>query len=70
MGSVARLVGNGVGEDIDALDAFIQNIARTVPVIRVDYERYRDAEEMAAVIEREYLDSSFIRDAGWEPTGG
>ncbi len=50
--------------------AFIQNIARTVPVIRVDYERYRDAEEMAAVIEREYLDSSFIRDAGWEPTGG
>ena len=50
--------------------AFIQNIARTVPVIRVDYERYRDAEEMAAVIEREYLDSSFLRDAGWEPTGG
>jgi deoxyadenosine kinase len=50
--------------------AFILNISRTVPVIRVDYERYRDAEEMASVIEREYLDSSFIRDAGWTPTQG
>jgi len=50
--------------------AFIQNISRTVPVIRVDYERYRDAQEMATVIEREYLDSSFIRDAGWTPTQG
>ena len=50
--------------------AFIQNISRTVPVIRVDYERYRNAEEMASVIEREYLNSSFIRDAGWTPTQG
>ena len=26
MGGVPRLVGNGIGEDIDALDVFIQNI--------------------------------------------
>jgi deoxyadenosine kinase len=50
--------------------SFIRNISRTVPVIRVDYERYRNAEEMAQVIEREYLDTSFIRDAAWGPTQG
>ena len=32
-----------------------------IPVIRVDYERFATAEEMATVIEREYLDASFLR---------
>ncbi len=71
----SRDVESGISMDyLQALHreyhAFIQNISRTVPVIRVDYERYRDAEEMATVIEREYLNSSFIRDAGWKPTQG
>ncbi len=47
---------------------FIEDISRTVPVVRVDYDRFRDAEEMASVIEREYLDASFLRNARWEPT--
>jgi len=50
--------------------AFIEDISRSVPVIRVDWERFRDAEEMAEVIEREYLDGRFLRDAEWRPTQG
>jgi deoxyadenosine kinase len=42
---------------------FIEDISRTIPVIRVDYERFATAEEMADVIEREYLDHSFLREA-------
>ena len=48
-------------------EAFISNIARMVPVIRVSWEQYRNAEEMAAVIEREYLQGSFLRNAAWSP---
>ncbi|HUS30727.1 MAG TPA: deoxynucleoside kinase, partial [Kofleriaceae bacterium] len=40
---------------------FIANISRTIPVIRIDYERFATAEEMAEVIKREYLDASFLR---------
>jgi len=47
---------------------FIQNISRTVPVIRVDWDRFRDAEEMAQVIEQGYLHESFLREASWDPT--
>lgn len=47
---------------------FVQNISRTVPVIRVDWDQFRDTEEMAAVIEREYLTSSFLRQVTWQPT--
>ena len=49
-------------------ESFIANISRTVPVIRVDWETYRDAEEMAVVIEREYLKGSFLRSVDWSPT--
>jgi len=48
-------------------EVFIEEIARTIPVIRVSWEKYHDANEMAEVIEREYLDTSFIRDASWNP---
>lgn len=51
-------------------ERFIADISRTVPVIRVDWDRFRDVEEMAVVIEREYLDASFLRNARWEPTRG
>jgi deoxyadenosine kinase len=49
---------------------FIGDISRTVPVIRVDWDRFRDVEEMASVIEREYLHANFLRTAQWEPTRG
>ena len=40
---------------------FVEDVSRVIPVIRVDYERFATAEEMADVIEREYLDHSFLR---------
>jgi deoxyadenosine kinase len=40
---------------------FIESISKVIPVIRVDYERFATAEEMAEVIKREYLDASFLR---------
>ena len=49
---------------------FIQDISRTIPVITVDYDRFRDVEEMATVIENEYLNASFLRQVRWEPTRG
>ncbi|MCA9525295.1 MAG: deoxynucleoside kinase, partial [Myxococcales bacterium] len=69
----ARDVETGITlEYLEVLHAnyvhFIEDIARTVPVIRVDWETYRDAEEMAGVIEREYLQGSFLREARWRPT--
>jgi deoxyadenosine kinase len=51
-------------------ESFVRGISRMVPVIRVSWEQYRDAKEMAAVIEREYLSNSFLRDAGWAPHRG
>ena len=47
---------------------FIENIARSIPVIRVPWEDFRDANEMAVMIEREYLKTSFIRSVSWTPT--
>ncbi len=40
---------------------FIEDISRLIPVIRVDYTRFASADEIAAIIEREYLDHSFLR---------
>jgi len=51
-------------------EAFIADISRTVPVIRIDYDRFHSAEEMAEIIEREYLHSNFVREASWTPTTG
>ena len=48
---------------------FIEDISRVIPVIKVDYERFATAEEMALVIEREYLHQSFLRQATrFDPT--
>src|SRR5690606_28190344 len=48
---------------------FVSAISRVVPVIRVDYERFATAEEMAEMIKREYLDASFLREvARFDPT--
>lgn len=71
----SRDVESGISlEYLQALHAeygrFIESISRTVPVIRVDWDRFRDVEEMASVIEQEYLHASFLRTARWEPTRG
>jgi len=49
---------------------FIRDISRSIPVIRVDWDQFRDAEEMAEVIQREYLRGSFLRHVAWSPTKG
>lgn len=46
-------------------EAFVKDISRLIPVVRVSWEEFRDAEEMAAVIEREYLGKSFVREVEW-----
>ena len=40
---------------------FIDDISRVIPVISVDYDRFATAEEMAKVIQTEYLNHSFKR---------
>jgi len=50
-------------------EEFISDISRVIPVIRVDYDRFATAEEMAEMIQREYLDHSFLREATrFDPT--
>jgi len=51
-------------------ERFISRISRTIPVIRVHWEEFRDVDEMAEVIEREYLAGSFLRDVKWSPIKG
>lgn len=51
-------------------EIFLRDISRSVPVIRVDWDQFRDVEEMAAVIEEEYLKGSFLKRAAWSPTRG
>jgi len=71
--SMERIAARGRGlesgitlEYLEALyqgyEDFITDISRMIPVIRVDYGRFRTAEEMAVVIEREYLEHSFLRE--------
>lgn len=48
---------------------FVDDISRIIPVIRVDYDRFATAEEMAKVIREEYIDASFLRQATrFDPT--
>ncbi len=47
---------------------FIKDISRTIPTIRVDWDNFRDAKEMAQVIEKAYLNESFLREVSWSPT--
>merc|ERR1712151_753875 len=44
-----------------AYEVFIADIARVIPVIKVDYSRFRTAEEMARVIKTEYAKIANIR---------
>jgi deoxyadenosine kinase len=70
-----RDVENGIsGEYLAALYAgyedFLAEIAKTIPVVRVDYDRFRSVEEMAVAIERAFKEGSFLREVRWEPTQG
>jgi deoxyadenosine kinase len=48
---------------------FMKDISKVIPVIRVDYERFATAEEMAEMIKREYLHHSFLREVTrFDPT--
>ncbi len=51
-------------------ERFIGEISRTIPVIRVDWDSFRDVQEMAQVIEREYLTGNFLREVQWSPARG
>jgi len=42
-------------------ETFVEDISRVVPLIRVSWNEYRDVEEMARVLKKEYLDHSFLR---------
>ncbi len=78
--SLERIRGRGrameAGIELTYLEAlyqgyleFIEDISRVIPVIKVDYERFATAEEMAQVIRREYLNQSFLRQATrFDPT--
>ena len=48
-------------------ERFIQGISKSVPTIRVDWDQFRDVEEMADVIKRAYFHTSFLREAQWSP---
>jgi deoxyadenosine kinase len=52
----------------DGYEEFVANISRTIPVIRVDWDRFRDVDDIATRIEQEYLRGSFLREVSWEPT--
>jgi len=70
----SRGVESGISMDyLKALyqgyEEFIADISRLTPVIRVDYDRFRTVEEMADVIQREYLDANFLREVtSFSPT--
>ena len=40
---------------------FLKDISKVIPVISIDYDRFATVDEMAQVIQREYLDHSFMR---------
>jgi len=44
-----------------AYEVFIQDISRVIPVIKVDYQQFRTAEEMAQLIKKEYAKIANIR---------
>lgn len=47
----------------EGYEEFIKNISKVIPVIRVDYDRFATAEEMARVIQENYLNHDFLKEA-------
>ena len=52
----------------EGYEEFVADIARTIPVIRVDWDRFRSVDDIAARIQEEYMAGSFLREVSWEPT--
>jgi deoxyadenosine kinase len=50
-------------------EEFVQNIARTIPVVRVDWDRFQDVEEMAMAVQREFNHGSFLRNVSFTEGG-
>ena len=46
-----------------AYEEFVVDISKRVPTIRVAWEEFRDVEEMAELIHREYMNANFLREA-------
>lgn len=66
IGSRGRSVESGVSlAYLKALyeeyERFLADIGKVIPVIRVSWNEYRDVEEMAEVVKREYLEHDFVR---------
>jgi deoxyadenosine kinase len=49
-----------------AYESFINDIARVIPVIKVDYNRFHTAEEMASMIKAEYKKIANVRHVSWK----
>ena len=49
----------------NAYETFISEISRIIPVIKVDYSRFRTAKEMAHAIAVEYSELSTVRHVSW-----
>jgi hypothetical protein len=49
-----------------AYDAFIKDISKVIPVIRVDWNEFHTTEEMAARIKQEYEQLSTIHTVDWQ----
>lgn len=47
---------------------FIEDISRSIPVIRVPWENFHTTEDVVEMITQEYFQESFIRDVVWRPT--
>lgn len=50
----------------NAYEHFIADISRVIPVIKVDYSRFRTAEEMAKMIKIEYAEIANVRHVHFE----
>ena len=48
-------------------EEFISDISKTIPVVRVDYDHFRDVEDMAAAIDIAYKKGSFLQEVTWDP---
>ena len=51
-------------------EEFIADISRSIPVIRVGWEEFRNAEDVVEMIKESYFNENFSRDAKWRPTQG
>ena len=47
---------------------FIEDISRSIPVIRVPWEKFHTTEDVVEMITQQYFQESFIRDVVWRPT--